>query len=103
MLIAKIISFLGKTETYTYQLEELEDGIYCYQQIVVSNVPANNYTIITICDSNGNVITLVADVTITFDESCECVVYSKVYLVNGNTINLKIPKGTLKNIGVSTK
>lgn len=76
-------------------LTELDDGIYGYYNTVSSNIPSHNYEVITLC-VNGSVRTLRGDVNIHFDSSEHKLVWIQTRYVNGDTIDVYVPQGTIE-------
>lgn len=76
-------------ETREYSLTELEGGVYAYYQVVVSDVPAHNYDIITV-NANGHILTLKGDVNIHHSENCR-LVWTATHVSYGDTIDVYIP------------
>ena len=52
--VYKLAQYAEYTEEYSYELQEIKDGTYAIYHSVSSNVPANNYDVITIC-YNGQI------------------------------------------------
>ena len=61
-------------QEYTYTLEELEEDVYGIYQTVVSSIPAQNYTMITIC-CDGNVKTIKGVIQICYTEETPKIIY----------------------------
>lgn len=87
---------------YTIQLSELQSGIYAYRETAVSNIPACNYDIATICDNNGNIYTVKGTVTIVNTNTNKpYAVWEDVRIVDSDRITIYAPaksvvyKGTI--------
>lgn len=91
-----INDFFEQHNEYKYDLMELEDGIYAVCTNVVSNVPANNYVIITIC-CNDQVYTYKGDVLITYtDKEPYAIVKDYYNLVNDDEVFIYVPYGSVE-------
>lgn len=83
-------------DEYTVELVEMEDGIYAYQSEVVSRVPAENYSMLTVCDKSGNVISIKGNVEIVFQDTKKP--YAKIVdrnIINSDTIIAYVPSGSV--------
>lgn len=100
--MAYLISWMNQSKTYEFELEEVDDNIYCYYETIVSRVPAQNYTIMTLC-VNGGVRIIKGDLQIIYvsDITPRCVWKAYNY-VNGNEVTVYIPKGSLEYLGTSS-
>ena len=45
--VYKLVQYAEYTEEYSYELQEIKDGTYAIYYSVSSNVPANNYDVVT--------------------------------------------------------
>lgn len=88
--------FFEKHNEYQYALMELDDGVYGVCTNVVSNVPANNYEMITIC-CNGQIRTYKGHVSITYTDKEPYVIVRDYYnLVNGEEVFIYVPYGSVE-------
>ncbi len=86
---------------YNIQLAELQDGVYAYREAVVSRVPAENCTMATICDKNGNIYTVKGNVrVINTDTETPYAVWEYVNIVNADRITIYAPAMTVVDRGV---
>lgn len=89
-------NFFEKHNEYQYALMELDDGVYAVCTNVVSNVPANNYEMITIC-CNGQIRTYKGNVSITYtDKEPYAIVRDYYNLVNGEEVFIYVPYGSVE-------
>ena len=89
-------------EEKEYQLSEVESGIYCIYNAVSSNIPAENYKMVTLC-CNGRIATFKGTVTITYTATNPRAVVKDYNIVNGDQIMVFVPRDTVKfqeNIGI---
>jgi len=100
---AALISHGNKCVEHNYSLSELSEGTYGWYYRVSSQVPAQNYDVITLC-CNGVVATFQGNVHITYTDSKEPYAVVKDYnLVNADKIYVYVPRGTIhfqENVGV---
>lgn len=85
----------------TATIEELEPGIYGYTSIMVSNIPAENYEMLTVL-CNGTYINIKGHVKIVFDDNSPYIEYKSTNTVNADSVIIHVQKGQIKNNGVST-
>ena len=110
LIIIAIVLFLAiimwdacKTETAKFNLSELENGIFVYQETVVSRVPAYNYSMATVCNESGNVFTIKGSVNVVYTNTEKpYAVLETCNLVNEDKITVYVPKGTVQYMGTST-
>lgn len=103
--LAIIISFCIKNcveyafaeNTYTLELSEIETNIFAIREEVVSAIPAENYTLITICDTNGNVHSIKGkcNVVIQNNDSPYAVITDR-NIINCDDVTLYIPASSIK-------
>ena len=75
---------------------ELDDGVYAVCTNFVSNVPANNYEMITIC-CNGQIRTYKGNVSITYTDKKPYAIVKDYYnLVNGEEVFIYVPYGSVE-------
>ena len=86
---------------WTSPIEELEPGIYGYTSISVSNIPAENYEMLTVlCD--GSYMNIKGHVRIIYDSNAPYIEYKSTNTVNADSVTIHVQKGQIKNNGVST-
>ena len=93
--IVYIVDSITYKETLEYNLYEISDGIYGYYNIVASAIPAQNYQVVTLY-FGGGVYTLKGQVNIHYTESNPRLVWEKTKTVNGDTLDVYIPYGSLE-------
>lgn len=86
---------------WTATIEELESGIYGYTSTVVSNVPAENYEMLTVL-CNGTYMNIKGHVKIVYDSNTPYIEYKSTNTVNADSVIVHVQKGQIKNNGVST-
>lgn len=101
--VYKLVQYAEYTEEYSYELQEIKDGTYAIYHSVSSNVPANNYDVITIC-YNGQIHMFQGEVIIQQTNDTPYVnIISKPHMSNADEITVFIPKGTIEfvdNVGL---
>lgn len=95
------------SETHEYSVSEIYDGCYGIYTKVSSNVPANNYEMITAC-INNQVETFEGDVNIYYVDDNFKLIWTDTNVVHGDTIDLYIPSGSIEysggvGIGIGTR
>ena len=96
--IVKFVSYTAYKETITGTLSEVSDGIYVQTYNVYSNVPANNTTVAIIC-TGTQMMTVQGHINISFTDGTPSYSYTKTNIVNGDTLNVYVPKGTVQTLG----
>lgn len=86
---------------WTATIEELESGIYGYTSTMVSNVPAENYEMLTVL-CNGTYMNIKGHVKIVYDSNAPYIEYKSTNTVNADSVVIHVQKGQIKNNGVST-
>ena len=101
--VFKLAQYGEYTEEYSYELQEIKDGTYAIYHSVSSNVPANNYDVITIC-YNGQIHMFQGEVIIQQTNDTPYVnIIRKPHMNNADEITVFIPKGTIEfvdNVGL---
>lgn len=86
---------------WTATIEELEPGIYGYTSTMVSNIPAENYEMLTVL-CNGIYMNIKGRVKIVYDSNAPYIEYKSTNTVNTDSVIIHVQKGQIKNNGVST-
>ena len=86
---------------WTATIEELEPGIYGYTSTTVSNIPAENYEMLTVL-CNGTYMNIKGHVQIVYDSNTPYIEYKSTSIVNADSVIIHAQKGQIKNNGVST-
>lgn len=96
MLCCMVSCYTTMTYSHTesYNLTEIEEGIYGYYTVVTSNIPAENYQMITL-SLNGNVYTLDGQVNIHYADNEHRFVWTDTELRHGDTIDVYAPLGSI--------
>ena len=101
--VYKLVQYAEYTEEYSYELQEIKDGTYAIYHSVSSNVPANNYDVVTIC-YNGQIHMFQGEVIIQQTNDTPYVnIIRKPHMNNADEITVFIPKGTIEfvdNVGL---
>lgn len=92
--IVCLIHHGNKCEEYTYQLNEIDDGVYAVYYNTHSTIPAHNYEVVTVC-CNGNVYTFNGNVNISFTNDEPYIKVKDRNIVNGDDIYVYVPQGTV--------
>ena len=89
-------NFFEKHNEYRYTLSELDEGVFAVCINVVSNVPARNYDMITIC-CNGQIHTYKGRVSITYIDNEPYAILKDYYnIVNNEEISIYVPYGSVE-------
>lgn len=91
------VDYARAENTYTLELSEIETNIFAIREEVISAIPAENYTLITICDTKGNVHSIKGkcNIVIQNDVSPYAVIVDR-NIVNCDGITLYIPMNSIK-------
>jgi len=92
----------SKPIRFEFKLSELEDGIYCYKTDVVSSIPAQNYTLITVSDKDGNTYTIHGSLSTRNYDGEPYIVWDHKEMINSDSVIIYAPIETIKYLGVST-
>ena len=85
---------------YQFELSEIADGVYAYRETTVSSIPAENYTMATVCDKNGNILTIRGAVKVVNQNDCPpYAVWEDSSIVNGDMITIYAPANTVEYLG----
>lgn len=86
---------------WTATVEELEPGIYGYTSTTVSNIPAENYEMLTVL-CNGTYMNIKGHIRIVYDSNTPYIEYKSTSIVNADSVIIHAQKGQIKNNGVCT-
>ena len=86
---------------WTATVEELEPGIYGYTSTTVSNIPSENYEMLTVL-CNGTYMNIKGHVQIVYDSNTPYIEYKSTSIVNADSVIIHAQKGQIKNNGVGT-
>lgn len=85
---------------YQFELAEISDGVYAYREVVESSIPAQNYTMATVCDKSGNIFTIKGTVNIVSQSDTEpYAVWEDWNIVNADVITIYAPLNTIEYLG----
>lgn len=99
LIVISIVQFSKPQGNVIIDITEIEDGIYAYRENVVSAIPAQNYSMITFSDAQGNIYTVKGKVTIKTCEESPFVVWTMYNIVNSDEVTIYVPSGGVKYIG----
>lgn len=100
-LTVSLVSYGNKCTEHKFQLSEIQDGIYCAYNNVVSSIPAHNYDIVTLC-CNGQIRTFKGSVNIIYTNSDPYVFYKNYnHRVNADILDVYIPFGSVEYQGIT--
>lgn len=90
----------NKPEKDTYELSEITEGTYVIVDNVVSSIPAQNYTMATIC-CNNTIKTYKGQVQIIYSNiNPRAEIKAYPHLVNADEVKLYVPEGSVEYRGV---
>ena len=89
-----MIRYGNQSTENTFQLSEVNDGVYAIYYSTHSRVPAQNYEVITVC-CNGNIYTFKGSVQISYVDTEPYATVKQYNLVNSDEVHIYMPKGTV--------
>ena len=89
-----MIRYGNQSTENTFQLSEVNDGVYAIYYNTHSRVPAQNYEVITVC-CNGNIYTFKGSVQISYVDTEPYATVKQYNLVNSDEVHIYVPKGTV--------
>lgn len=94
LFIIYMIHYGNRSTENTFQLSEVNDGVYAIYYNTHSRVPAQNYEVITVC-CNGNIYTFKGSVQISYVGTEPYATVKQYNLVNSDEVHIYVPKGTV--------
>lgn len=94
LFIAYMIHYGNRSTENTFQLSEVNDGVYAIYYNTHSRVPSENYEVITVC-FNGNIYTFKGSVQISYVNTEPYATVKQYNLVNSDEVHIYVPKGTV--------
>lgn len=95
-----ILQISSPPKRYEFEIQEITDSVYAYREMVVSSVPAQNFTMTTFCDKDGNMHTVKGELEIVNNDSVSpYAVWMDYNIVNADKLFLYVPNGTVQYIG----
>ena len=94
LFIVCMIRYGNRSTENTYQLSEVNNGVYAIYYNTHSRVPAQNYEVITVC-CNGNIYTFKGSVQISYADTEPHATVKQYNLVNSDEVHIYVPKGTV--------
>ena len=94
LFIICMIHYGNRSTENTFQLSEVNDGVYAIYYSTHSRVPAQNYEVITVC-CNGNIYTFKGSVQISYVDTEPYATVKQYNLVNSDEVHIYVPKGTV--------
>jgi len=98
-IVCSIVYLCKPQAKVTFNIAEIEDGIFAYRENVVSAIPAQNYSMITFSDIQGNIYTIKGKVTIRTCIDNPYVIWTLYNTVNSDEVIIYVPSGGVKYIG----
>lgn len=103
IFVIAIIKNSTEYEENTYNLSELNNGIYAIYYNVHSSIPADNYEVVTV-NCNNSICTFKGHVYINYTEDNHYITYQNYKIVNADKIYLYVPTGSVEyQSGVTIK
>lgn len=97
-LLGLFIKYITGYTEHTYSLSEIEDGTYVIYYKTHSNIPSDNYDVVTLYYGDS-IHTFKGSVSITYTNDKPYVYIKKVNIVNSDKIHVYVPKGSVKYEG----
>ena len=94
LFIICMIHYGKRSTENTFQLSEVNDGVYAIYYSTHSRVPAQNYEVITVC-CDGNIYTFKGSVQISYVDTEPYATVKQYNLVNSDEVHIYVPKGTV--------
>ena len=94
LFITCMIHYGNRSTENTFQLSEVNDGVYAIYYNTHSRVPSENYEVITVC-FNGNIYTFKGSVQISYADTEPHATVKQYNLVNSDEVHIYVPKGTV--------
>ena len=94
LFIICMIHYGNRSTENTFQLAEVNDGVYAIYYSTHSRVPAQNYEVITVC-CDGNIYTFKGSVQISYVDTEPYATVKRYNLVNSDEVHIYVPKGTV--------
>jgi hypothetical protein len=95
--IKNCVEYTYAENTYTVELLEIDNNTFAVINEVISAIPAENYTLITVCDTKGNMHSIKGkcNIVIQNDVSPYAVIVER-NIINSDGITLYIPMNSIK-------
>ena len=94
LFIICMIHYGNRSTENTFQLSEVNDGVYAIYYNTHSRVPAQNYEVITV-RCTGNIYTFKGSVQISYVDTEPYATVKQYNLVNSDEVHIYVPKGTV--------
>ena len=94
LFIVCMIHYGNRSTENTFQLSEVNDGVYAIYYSTHSRVPAQNYEVITAC-CNGNIYTFKGSVQISYVDTEPYATVKQYNFVDRDEVHMYVPKGTV--------
>ena len=94
LFIVCMVHYGNQNTENTYQLSEINEGVYVIYYNTHSRVPAQNYEVATVC-CNGNIYTFKGGVQISYVDIEPYATVKQYNLVNSDEVHIYVPKGTV--------
>lgn len=94
LFIVCMVHYGNQSTKNTYQLSEINEGVYAIYYNTHSRVPAQNYEVVIVC-CNGNIYTFKGDVQISYVGTDPYITVKQYNWVNSDEVRIYVPKGTV--------
>lgn len=83
-------------EPVTFNLTPLTGKVYGYKETVVSSIPTQNYSMLTVCRDDGKILTVKGNIQIVFDDKVNPHgVFVDSNTINSDTLIVYVPSGSI--------
>ena len=94
LFIICMIHYGNQSTENTFQLSEVNNGVYAICYNTHSRVPAQNYEVVTVC-CNGNICTFNGNVQISYVDTEHYATVKQYNFVNSDEVHIYVPEGTV--------
>lgn len=101
MAVIASVLFQYHCEIKQFYLSEVQDGIYAIKETVIQAIPAQNFSMLTVCDYEGNIITVIGKCHINYSYGAPYAILKDYNMRNMDDITVYIPYGTAAYMGTT--
>ena len=94
LFVICMVHYGNQSTENTFQLSEVNDGVYAIYYSTYSRVPAQNYEVITVC-CNDNIYTFKGSIQISYVDTEPYATVKQYNLVNSDEVHIYVPKGSV--------
>lgn len=94
LFVICMVHYGNRSTENTFQLSEVNDGVYAIYYSTYSRVPAQNYEVITVC-CNDNIYTFKGSVQISYVDTEPYATVKQYNLMNSDEVHIYVPKGSV--------